>query len=57
MYLKGSGIKTYTGPDQSEWERDIALEYVVQSGTFKGLGLAWKNGIARSEAGRDGDQN
>ncbi|MHC8380623.1 OprD family porin [Pseudomonas sp. LB3P14] len=57
VYLKGTGIKTYTGPDQSEWERDVALEYVVQSGTFKGLGLSWKNGMARTEAGRNSDQN
>ncbi|WAH60738.1 OprD family porin [Pseudomonas silvicola] len=57
VYLKGTGIKTYAGPEQSEWERDVALEYVVQSGTFKGLGVAWKNGMARTEAGRNGDQN
>jgi hypothetical protein len=30
---------------------------VVQSGTFKGVGLAWRNGMARSEATRDYDQN
>ncbi|MBP0645297.1 OprD family outer membrane porin, partial [Mycobacterium tuberculosis] len=30
---------------------------VIQSGTFKGLGMAWRNGMSRSEAARNGDQN
>lgn len=42
---------------QSEWERDLALEYVVQSGPFKGLGLAWRTGESHTQAGRNGDQN
>ncbi|MDN6875829.1 OprD family outer membrane porin, partial [Pseudomonas citronellolis] len=40
-------IKTGRG-DQGEWERDIAVGYVVPEGTFKGLGLAWKNATMRS---------
>ena len=35
MYLKGDNIKSGRG-DQSEWERDIALAYVIPDGTFKG---------------------
>ena len=31
-----------------EWERDLALDYVVQSGTFKGVGFSWRNGTMRS---------
>ncbi|WP_054056755.1 OprD family porin [Pseudomonas asplenii] len=57
MYLKGDNIQTASGVDQSEWERDFSLEYVIQSGTFKGLGIVWRNGEAHSEATRNGDQN
>lgn len=57
MYLKGDNIQTNSGAEQSEWERDFALDYVVQQGTFKGVGLSWRNGMSRSEAARDGDQN
>ncbi|MBV2132343.1 OprD family porin [Pseudomonas sp. MAP12] len=32
----------------SEWERDLRLGYVVQSGALKGLGFAWLNGSLRS---------
>ncbi|MCY1289427.1 Porin-like protein NicP [compost metagenome] len=47
LYLRGDDIKTGRG-DQSEWERDIALAYVVPDGALKGLGLAWKNASLRS---------
>ncbi|MCY1391178.1 Porin-like protein NicP [compost metagenome] len=48
VYLSGDDIKTPAG-DKGEWERDITLGYVVPSGTFKGLGLTWKNASLRSE--------
>ena len=57
MYLKGTDIKTTSGDDQKEWERDFSLDYVIQSGTMQGLGFAWRNGVSRSEASRDQDQN
>lgn len=57
MYLKGEHIQTAGGAEQSEWERDFSLDYVIQSGTFKGLGVAWRNGKSHSEAARNGDQN
>ncbi|MEG7359719.1 OprD family porin [Pseudomonas citronellolis] len=47
LYLNADDIRTGRG-DQGEWERDIALGYVVPEGTFKGLGLAWKNATMRS---------
>ncbi len=65
MYLKGDNIKSGRG-DQSEWERDIALAYVIPDGTFKGLGFTWKNasfrtGLPVSGSGtatqRDQDEN
>lgn len=46
IYLSGDKIKTARG-DQSEWERDISLAYVIPDGTFKGLGFTWKNASFR----------
>ncbi|MBM5460911.1 OprD family porin [Pseudomonas sp. P66] len=57
MYLSGDNIKTTSGDDQKEWERDISLEYVLQSGTLKGVGFGWRNGKSNSEAARNQDQN
>jgi len=57
MYLKGEHIQTAGGAQQSEWERDFSLDYVIQAGTLKGLGVAWRNGKSHSEAARNGDQN
>jgi hypothetical protein len=47
-YLKGTNIRMAAGGDEKEWERDIALDYVVQGGTFKGLAFSWRNGMLRS---------
>ncbi|VVO27092.1 OprD family porin [Pseudomonas fluorescens] len=33
---------------EKEWERDLRLAYVVQSGPLQGLGLAWMNASLRS---------
>lgn len=56
VYLNADHIMTTGGARQKEWERDIALDYVVQSGTFKGLGLGWRYAMVRSEATQDVDQ-
>ena len=58
VYLKGDNIATSTG-DKGEWERDFNLGYVIPEGTFKGLGLAWKNASLRSQVTtqRDQDEN
>ncbi|BAN47005.1 OprD family porin [Metapseudomonas resinovorans] len=55
-YLKGSNIETQ-GSDQGEWERDFRLDYVLQDGPLKGLGLSWRNAVLRSDAARDQDEN
>ncbi|RON02469.1 OprD family porin [Pseudomonas brassicacearum] len=57
MYLKGDSIKTASGKDAAEWERDIALDYVIQSGTLKNVGFGWRNAMSRSDIARDQDQN
>ncbi|MBT2340283.1 MULTISPECIES: OprD family porin [Pseudomonas] len=58
MYLKGDNVATSTG-DKGEWERDFTLGYVVPEGTFKGVGLTWKNASLRSEVAsqRNQDEN
>ncbi|WP_430472525.1 OprD family porin [Zestomonas insulae] len=48
VYLHGDGIDTNQG-GKGEWERDFTLSYVVQGGSFKGLGFSWRNAALRSE--------
>ncbi|KPA88592.1 MULTISPECIES: OprD family porin [Pseudomonas] len=48
-YLHGDNIQNAAG-DQSEWERDISLAYVIPQGTFKNLGFAWKNAMWRTNS-------
>ncbi|TWI54941.1 outer membrane OprD family porin [Pseudomonas duriflava] len=57
-YLSGDNAASSTG-DKSEWERDISVAYVVPDGTFKGVGLTWKNAMYRSQfdGQRDQDEN
>lgn len=57
MYFSGDNIKTTSGRDQKEWERDFTLDYVVQSGALKNVGFGWRNGKSNSEASRNQDQN
>ncbi|MBK4992435.1 OprD family porin [Pseudomonas sp. S37] len=57
MYVKGEGINTATGPELSEWERDMGIDYVVQSGTFKGLGFGWRHGLMHSDIDPNQVQN
>lgn len=57
MYVSGNNIKTSSGDNQKEWERDIFLDYVLQSGALKGAGFGWRNGKFNSEAARNQDQN
>jgi hypothetical protein len=66
VYLRGDNIDTRRG-DKSEWERDFTVTYVIPQGTFKGLGVSWKNASLRSglpaasqsgvPAQRDQDEN
>jgi hypothetical protein len=56
-YLKGTNIKTVSGSDQQEWERDFRLDYTLQGGPLKGVNVSWRNASLRSEAVNDVDQN
>ncbi|WP_437884052.1 OprD family porin [Pseudomonas sp. LRF_L74] len=56
VYLKGDNIQTTAGSSQSEWERDLSLDYVIQSGTLKGLGVGLRSGEFHSQADANQDQ-
>lgn len=56
-YLKGTNIRMASGGDEKEWERDLALDYVIQSGTMKGLGFSWRNAMLRSGVPSEWDQD
>ncbi|WP_338525797.1 OprD family porin [Pseudomonas batumici] len=59
IYLHGDNIQNAAG-NQSEWERDISVSYVIPEGTFKNLGFAWKNAMWRTSttvASSDQDEN
>jgi len=57
MYLKGDDIRTRNGHEAREWERDLGLDYVIQDGAFKGLGLAWRQGLLHSQIDPNQEQN
>lgn len=57
MVLDSDGIKTQSNGDQGEWERDLVLSYVIQSGPLKGLGLTWLNASLQSDVAPDTDVN
>ena len=48
LYVRGDNY-TVGGHNGNEWERDIGLSYVVQSGPVKGLGVRWRNAMVRSD--------
>ena len=58
MYQNGSHIRSDDG-QRNEWERDLQLNYAVQSGTFKGLNFSYRFGVLRSTytGTRDMDEN
>jgi benzoate transport porin len=57
-YLRGTGIDRGGNlSDSSESERDLYLNYVVQSGPLKGLGFGWLNIDAKVQHGSDFSEN
>lgn len=55
-YLSGDSIDSADG-DRQEWERDLRLDYALQDGPFKGLGVSWRNASLRGNAAADQDEN
>lgn len=56
-YYRGTHIKQLGAPDAQEWERDIIVDYIIQSGSFQGLGLGVRNATLRSGVPSDGAQD
>lgn len=56
-YVTGDSVDTGRGFEGKDWERDLDLAYVVQSGMLKGVGLRWRNVTARSNYRTDIDEN
>lgn len=56
-YVNGDNVRTGRGFEGKDWERDLDLAYVVQSGVLKGVGLRWRNVTARSNYRTDIDEN
>ncbi|WP_431702829.1 OprD family outer membrane porin [Pseudomonas sp. BR20] len=54
-YIHGSNIRA-ARRDNSEWERDLRVDYVIPTGTFKGLGLTWRSAVLRGNDTADKDE-
>lgn len=56
-YTSGEDAKLAGGGHGKDWERNIELQYIVQSGALKNVGLRWRNATYRSSYARDLDEN
>jgi len=52
-YLRGSGADVRGADSGGERELDVELQYVFQSGSFKGLGVRLRSATYRSDFARD----
>lgn len=56
-YVKGTDISRGAAlSDGREWERDIDLAYVIQSGPLAGVGMKWRNAVYRTSYTSDIDE-
>ncbi|TBW11164.1 outer membrane porin, OprD family, partial [Azotobacter chroococcum subsp. isscasi] len=55
-YVSGDDIDA-AGSDNKEWERNVRVDYTVQEGMLKGVGLSWRNAALRGNDTRDQDEN
>ncbi|MBB2496987.1 OprD family porin [Aquipseudomonas ullengensis] len=56
-YLSGDNVDA-VGGDRKEWERDFRLDYTLQDGALKGLGVSWRNASLRGNTtANDQDEN
>ena len=56
-YVSGDNVKLAKGGEGHEWERDLDITYVLQSGPLKNLAVRWRNAMVRSSFGADIDEN
>lgn len=55
-YLRGSDFDTLPGVGDKEWERNLRLDYTVQQGFLKDLGVSVRHASLRSDIDRAQDQ-
>lgn len=55
-YLRGSDFDTAADTGDKEWERDLRLDYTVQNGFLKDMGVSLRHASLRSDATSDQDQ-
>ena len=48
-YLRGTDVDSAVAGADSEWERDLRVDYKVQSGYLKDLGISLRHARLRSE--------
>ncbi|WP_223513427.1 OprD family porin [Pseudomonas sp. GL-R-26] len=56
-YVKGDNVKTVGDFEGQEWERDLDIGYVIQSGPLKNVGILARNATARSNYRSDVNEN
>ena len=56
-YVKGDNVTTVGGFEGQEWERDLDIGYVIQSGPLKNVGILARNATARSNYRSDVNEN
>lgn len=56
-YYSGSEARLQPNGRGDEWERDVFVDYVFQSGVLKGLALSWRNVMYRGDIQRNQDEN
>lgn len=56
-YVKGWDVQRTNAEDGTEWERNTELQYIIQDGPLKNLGIRWRNAAYRSDFSRDVDEN
>lgn len=55
-YIRGDGYEI-GGKAGKEWERNLDITYVVQSGPLKNFGVRWRNATVRSDGAGELDEN
>ncbi|KPY66572.1 Outer membrane porin [Pseudomonas syringae pv. syringae] len=55
--IKGARGTTSFGKEYSEWERDMRVDYVIQSGALKGFGTSVRYGTYRADDGLNNSSN
>ncbi|SFM23353.1 OprD family porin [Halopseudomonas yangmingensis] len=56
-YLRGSNVNTNVSGADNEWERDLRIDYSIQSGPLKNLGLSVRHASLRSNVVGQRDQD